>query len=62
MVIELEVQELELPISEGVTYPFWTFGGQVPGNFLRVREEDIIEFTSPTTPTAKCPTTSIYTP
>jgi nitrite reductase (NO-forming) len=55
VVIELEVTEVELPISEGVTYPFWTFGGQVPGNFLRVREGDTIEFHLLNHPDSKMP-------
>jgi nitrite reductase (NO-forming) len=31
-------------ISEGVQYTFWTFGGKVPGKFIRVREGDQVEF------------------
>jgi nitrite reductase (NO-forming) len=27
VIVELEVKEIDLPISEGVTYTFWTFGG-----------------------------------
>jgi nitrite reductase (NO-forming) len=33
VIVELEVIEKDLPISEGVTYTFWTFGGTVPGSF-----------------------------
>lgn len=55
VVIELEVREVELPISEGVTYLFWTFGGQVPGNFLRVREGDTVEFHLLNHPDSKMP-------
>ena len=33
-----------MPISEGVTYTFWTFGGTVPGSFIRVRQGDTVEF------------------
>src|SRR5688572_5270574 len=42
VVVELEVKEVELPISDGVTYTFWTFGGQVPGKFIRVRQGDVV--------------------
>jgi len=44
VIVKLEVREVELPISEGVTYTFWTFGGQVPGKFIRVRQGDTVEF------------------
>src|SRR5690348_17724605 len=30
VIVELSVIEKELPISEGVMYTFWTFGGTVP--------------------------------
>ena len=43
VIVELEVIEKELPISEGVTYTFWTFGGTVPGKFIRVRQGDTVE-------------------
>lgn len=55
VVIELEVRELVMPISEGVDYTFWTFGGQVPGNFLRVREGDTVEFHLMNHPDSKMP-------
>ncbi len=32
VIVELEVLELVMPISEGVNYTFWTFGGTVPGS------------------------------
>ncbi len=44
VIVELEVKEVDLPISEGVTYNFWTFGGKVPGKFIRVRQGDTVEF------------------
>ena len=37
VIVELEVIEKEMQISEGVNYTFWTFGGTVPGSFIRVR-------------------------
>ena len=44
VVVELEVREVEKEISEGVRYTFWTFGGTVPGSFIRVRQGDTVEF------------------
>lgn len=44
VVVEMEVLEQVKEISEGVQYTFWTFGGDVPGDFIRVREGDTIEF------------------
>src|SRR5215813_11910474 len=44
IIVELEVSEVNLPISEGVEYNFWTFGGKVPGKFIRVRQGDTVEF------------------
>jgi nitrite reductase (NO-forming) len=44
VIVELEVVEKEMPISEGVSYTFWTFGGSVPGSFIRVRQGDTVEF------------------
>ncbi len=42
--VDLEVQEVVMPISDGVDYTFWTFGGKVPGKFIRVMKGDTIEF------------------
>jgi nitrite reductase (NO-forming) len=44
VVVHLEVREVSLPISDGVEYTFWTFGGRVPGKFIRVRQGDTVEF------------------
>ncbi|HJR77138.1 MAG TPA: copper-containing nitrite reductase [Nitrospiraceae bacterium] len=44
LIVELEVTELNLPISDGAEYTFWTFGGKVPGKFIRVRQGDTVEF------------------
>ena len=44
VVVHLEVREVNLAISDGVEYTFWTFGGQVPGKFIRVRQGDTVEF------------------
>src|SRR5690349_5718466 len=55
VIVELDVIEKELPISEGVTYTFWTFGGTVPGSFIRVRQGDTVEFHLKNAPDSKMP-------
>lgn len=45
VVIELETVEKTMRLADGVDYTFWTFGGTVPGSFIRVREGDLVEFT-----------------
>ena len=44
VVIELETVEAKGRLANGVEYTFWTFGGSVPGKFIRVREGDLVEF------------------
>ena len=55
VIVTLEVVEKEMPISEGVTYTFWTFGGTVPGSFIRVRQGDTVEFHLKNHPDNKMP-------
>jgi len=55
VIVELEVIEKELPISEGVNYTFWTFGGTVPGSFIRVRQGDTVEMHLKNNPNNKMP-------
>ena len=55
VVVELEVKEVVREIAEGVKYTFWTFGGQVPGRFIRVRQGDTIEFHLQNHPDNKMP-------
>ena len=55
VIVELEVVEKEMQISEGVTYTFWTFGGSVPGSFIRVRQGDTVEFHLKNAPDSKMP-------
>ena len=45
VVVELETIEKTMRLADGVDYTFWTFGGNVPGSFIRVREGDLVEFT-----------------
>src|SRR5690606_14312216 len=42
--VELEVIERVMRLADGVEYNFWTFGGKVPGKFIRIREGDVVEF------------------
>ena len=55
IIVDMEVRELDMEISEGVTYTFWTFGGSVPGNFIRVRQGDTVEFHLKNHPDSKMP-------
>ncbi len=41
--IDLEAVELEGQLADGTTFKYWTFNGQVPGPFYRVRVGDTIE-------------------
>ena len=43
VIVELETIEKTMRLADGVDYTFWTFGGNVPGNFIRVREGDLVE-------------------
>ena len=44
VVVKLTVKEVVMPLADGAEYPFWTFGGTVPGSFIRVRQGDFVEF------------------
>ncbi|MGL6162203.1 copper-containing nitrite reductase [Microbulbifer sp.] len=44
LIVHLEVQEKIMRLADGVDYTFWTFGGTVPGSFIRARRGDVIEF------------------
>lgn len=44
VVVHMEVREMQMPIADGATYTFWTFGGTVPGPMVRVRRGDLVEF------------------
>ncbi|MEZ5328924.1 MAG: hypothetical protein R3F19_28080, partial [Verrucomicrobiales bacterium] len=53
--VRLEVTEVEKEIADGTTYTFWTFGGSVPGKFIRIRQNDEVEFHLANHPTSKMP-------
>lgn len=42
--VNLDVIEKRMRLADGVEYEFWTFGGTVPGSFIRIREGDEVEF------------------
>jgi nitrite reductase (NO-forming) len=43
VIVNLDVIEKVVEIADSVRYPVWTFGGSVPGKFIRVREGDLVE-------------------
>lgn len=43
VIVNLEVTEKKMRLADGVDYMMWTFGGTVPGSFIRVREGDQVE-------------------
>jgi nitrite reductase (NO-forming) len=45
VLVELATTEQKGTLASGVEYTFWTFGGTVPGPFLRVREGDTVQIT-----------------
>jgi nitrite reductase (NO-forming) len=55
VIVHLEVKEVVKEIAPGVSYNFWTFGGNVPGQFIRVREGDLVEFNLHNHPDNKMP-------
>lgn len=55
VVVKMEVREVESRLADGVRYTFWTFGGQVPGMFIRVRRGDLVEFHLGNHPSSKMP-------
>ncbi|HEY0947127.1 MAG TPA: copper-containing nitrite reductase [Opitutaceae bacterium] len=55
VVVNLEVREVVKQLADGVDYTFWTFGGEVPGLFIRVREGDLVEFHLHNHPSSKLP-------
>lgn len=55
VIVNLEVIEQVKRMADGVDYTFWTFGGSVPGKFIRVREGDLVEFHLANHPSSKMP-------
>ena len=55
VVVHIEVKEVEGRMADGVSYTYWTFGGKVPGKFIRVREGDLVELHLDNHPDNKMP-------
>ena len=55
VIVKLEVKEVVKKLADGVEYLFWTFGGDVPGSFIRIREGDQVEFHLNNHPSSKMP-------
>src|SRR6185503_3069913 len=43
VIVNLNVVERVMKLADSTEYMFWTFGGAVPGQFIRVREGDEVE-------------------
>ena len=55
VIVNLEAKQVVGRLADGVEYPFWTFGGKVPGEFIRVKEGDLVEFHLHNSPTSTMP-------
>lgn len=55
LIVDMEILEYEGEIADGVEYTFWTFGGTVPGSFIRAKVGDEIEFNLKNHPDNKLP-------
>lgn len=55
VMVDLEVREFVGRLADGVDYTFWTFGGEIPGTFIRVREGDLVEIRFHNHPSSKLP-------
>ncbi|MAW59222.1 MAG: nitrite reductase, copper-containing [Planctomycetes bacterium] len=55
LIVDMEVTEFTSEIADGTEYTFWTFGGTVPGSFIRTRVGDVVEFRLHNHPSSKMP-------
>jgi len=55
LIVNMEILEEEGTMTDGTTYIYWTFGGSVPGSFIRTRVGDEVEFTLSNHPDNKLP-------
>ena len=55
LLVNMEILEQEGTMTDGVKYMYWTFGGSVPGSFIRTRVGDEVEFTLSNHPDNKLP-------
>lgn len=55
LIVKMEILEEEGEMTDGVKYVYWTFGGTVPGSFIRTRVGDEVEFHLQNHPDNKLP-------
>lgn len=55
VIVNITVEEKVMRLADGVRYNFWTFGGTVPGPFIRVHEGDLVEVHLSNDPNNKMP-------
>ncbi len=55
LIVHMEILEEEGEMANGVSYVYWTFGGTVPGSFIRTRVGDEVEFHLKNHPDNKLP-------
>ncbi|MBK6263990.1 nitrite reductase, copper-containing [Marivirga sp. S37H4] len=55
LIVDMEIIEEVAEMDNGVEYVYWTFGGSVPGSFIRTRVGDEVEFTLKNHPDNKLP-------
>jgi nitrite reductase (NO-forming) len=55
LIVKMEILEKEGELTDGVKYMYWTFGGSVPGSFIRTRVGDEVEFHLQNHPNNKLP-------
>lgn len=55
LIVKMEILEEEGEMTDGVKYMYWTFGGTVPGSFIRTRVGDEVEFHLQNHPDNKLP-------
>lgn len=55
LIVKMEILEKVGEMTDGVEYMYWTFGGTVPGSFIRTRVGDEVEFHLQNHPDNKLP-------
>ena len=55
LIVNMEIVEKEGIMADGVKYIYWTYGGTVPGSFIRTRVGDEVEFHLKNHPDNKLP-------
>jgi nitrite reductase (NO-forming) len=55
LIVDMEILEQEGEMANGVKYVYWTFGGTVPGSFIRTKIGDEVEFHLKNHPDNKLP-------